>query len=87
MKKNITGSMKMNLQHFAEYNGIISRDDAQALIPEEVSREIIEGAVQNSAVMQLATRAPNMSRNHAVCRYLAACLWLILLTGKRRTEV
>lgn len=41
---------------------IIDRSGAQALMPEEVSREILQGMVQQSSVMQLATRAPNMSR-------------------------
>lgn len=41
---------------------IIDRSGAQALMPEEVSREILQGMVQNSSIMQLATRAPNMSR-------------------------
>lgn len=41
---------------------IIDRSGAQALMPEEVSREILQGMVQQSSIMQLATRAPNMSR-------------------------
>lgn len=41
---------------------IIDRTGSQALMPEEVSREIIQGMVQQSAIMQLATKAPNMSR-------------------------
>lgn len=41
---------------------IIDRSGAAALIPEEASREILQGMVQQSSIMQLATRAPNMSR-------------------------
>ncbi len=41
----------------------IGASDAAALIPEEVSKEIMEGAVQQSTVMRLATRLPNMSRS------------------------
>jgi HK97 family phage major capsid protein len=41
---------------------IIDRSGTQALMPEEVSREILQGMVQQSSIMQLATRAPNMSR-------------------------
>src|SRR5690606_17929140 len=43
-------------------SGFIGRSGAQALMPEEVTREILQGMVQQSSVMQLATRAPNMSR-------------------------
>jgi HK97 family phage major capsid protein len=45
------------------YSSIISRTEAQALIPEEVSREIIQGTPAQSTVLQLARRLPNMSRN------------------------
>ncbi len=41
---------------------IIDRSGTQALMPEEVSREIIQGMVQQSAIMQFGTKAPNMSR-------------------------
>lgn len=51
---------KLDLQMFTS---IITRSDAQSLIPEDVAREIIQGVPEASAVMQLATRAQNMSRN------------------------
>jgi HK97 family phage major capsid protein len=44
------------------YNSQITRSDASALIPEEVSREIIQGLPAASAIMTLGTKAPNMSR-------------------------
>jgi HK97 family phage major capsid protein len=40
---------------------LIQRTDAEALIPVEVAREIIQGVPQYSAVMQLGTRLPNMT--------------------------
>lgn len=52
---------KLNLQRFA-FDNIIDRTGAQALMPEEVSREIIQGVAEYSTIMQLATKAPNMSR-------------------------
>lgn len=51
-----------NLQLFA-YNGIIDRDGSEALIPEDVSKEIIQGIPTTSSIMSLATKAPNMPRN------------------------
>ncbi len=44
------------------YNSIITRTNASALIPEEVSREIIQGVAETSGFMRLARRLPNMSR-------------------------
>lgn len=44
------------------YTNYISRTDAAALIPEEVSREIIKGVEEQSVVMRLARRLANMSR-------------------------
>lgn len=51
----------INLKLF-DFNNKIDRSGAEALIPEEASREIIQGVPEYSAVMQLATKAPNMSR-------------------------
>ncbi len=43
------------------YNNLISRSDAAALIPEDVSAEILKNVPQKSAVMRLARQLPNMS--------------------------
>jgi HK97 family phage major capsid protein len=44
------------------YSNVISRSNAEALIPEDVAKEIIKAAPEQSAVMQLGRRLPNMSR-------------------------
>ena len=51
----------LNLQLFS-YNNKIDRTGAEALIPEDAAREIIQGVPEYSAVMQLATKGQNMSR-------------------------
>ena len=40
---------KLNLQRFAE-ESIVSREDANPLITEQISKDIIQAAVQGSAV-------------------------------------
>ena len=52
----------LNLRFFTPYDQKIDRTGAESLIPEEYSREIIQGIPKYSAIMQLATKAPNMSR-------------------------
>lgn len=44
------------------YNSLIDRTDAAALIPEDVSREIIQSVPESSNVLRLARRLPNMTR-------------------------
>ena len=44
------------------YTGQIDRSGVGALIPEEVSREIVQGITESSTIMKVATRAANMSR-------------------------
>lgn len=45
----------------AVFNEMISRTGAEALIPVEQSNQIIQGIVEDSAVLKLAKRLPNMS--------------------------
>jgi len=50
----------LDLQRFAV---AIARDGVEALVPEDASKEIIQGIPTYSTVMQLATKAANMPRN------------------------
>ena len=45
------------------YNSQISRSDAEALIPEDVQREIVQGVVEQSTVLRLGKKLANMTRN------------------------
>ena len=63
------------------YNSIIERGDAAALIPEEVSREIIQNVPQYSAVMQLARRLTNMSRRQRRLPVLSALITAYFVSG------
>jgi len=44
------------------YNNVIDRGDAQALMPEDVARDIVQGVARSSYVLSLATRLPDMPR-------------------------
>lgn len=63
------------------YDSLISRTDAAALIPEEVSREIIASMPEQSAVMQLSRRLPNMSRKQYRLPVMSALLDAYFVTG------
>ena len=52
---------KWNLQLFEADAHIIDRTGADSLIPEERAREIIQGVVTQSAVLQRGRKLPNMS--------------------------
>jgi len=43
------------------FSSIISRTDAAALIPEDVSREILKGVAEMNPILTLARRQPNLS--------------------------
>lgn len=51
---------KFDLQIF-ETAQMIDRSGAESLIPEELGREIIQGAIANSAVLSMGRKLPNMS--------------------------
>lgn len=73
------------------YNSLIDRTDAAALIPEEVSREIIQGVVTSSACLQLFRKLPNMSRAQQRIPVLSALPTAYFVTGdnglKQTTEM
>lgn len=67
---------------------IISRTDLSGLIPEPVTREIIQGVTQGSAVLQMGRRLPNMtSRTQAmnVLDMLPMAYWVDGDTGVKQT--
>lgn len=71
------------------YNSIISRADAQALIPEEVSYEILKGVTETSAAMRLARRLQNMSRGQMrlpVASALATAYFVASDNGLKQTS-
>lgn len=49
---------------------MITKTDASGLIPEPVAREIIQGATQGSAVLQMGRRLPNMTSRTQVMNVL-----------------
>lgn len=54
----------------ANATDMITRKDADALIPVQESKEIIEGAIKDSAVLSLFRRLPNMSSGTTKLRVL-----------------
>lgn len=72
------------------YNNITSRTDAQALIPEQVSNEMLGKAVEQSAVLQLFRRVPVAASQvrFPVLSALPMAYWVTGDTGlKQTTEV
>lgn len=63
------------------YNSQITRVDAGALIPEEVSREIIQGSIAQSAVLSLGRRLQNMPRAQTRMPVLSALPTAYFVTG------
>lgn len=51
---------------------MIDRAGAEALMPEDAAREIIQGAVEQSAVLSLGTKLPNMNRQQRRLPVLAS---------------
>lgn len=72
------------------YNSQITRNDADALIPEEVSNEIIKGVDEQSSCLQLFRKLPNMSRKQQRMPVLSAMPTAYFVNGdtglKQTTE-
>ena len=73
------------------FNSLISRTDAAALIPEEVSNDILTQVAGSNPLMQLARRLPNMSRAQLRMPVMSALATAYFVTGdtglKQTSEV
>jgi HK97 family phage major capsid protein len=73
------------------YNSQITRADAAALIPQEVSNEIIKDVAQSGALLRLARRLPNMSSNQKRMPVMNAVATAYFVSGdtslKQTTEL
>lgn len=73
------------------FNQLIDRSGAQSLMPEEVQREIVQGLPKYSTIMQLATKAQNMSRAQRRVPVLSTLPTAYFVNGdtglKRTTQV
>lgn len=69
----------------ATYNSITTRDEASALMPEEVSREIIKHMPEQSAIMRMAKELPNMSRGQYRLPVLSVLPTAYFVTGGSQT--
>ncbi len=70
------------------YDDTVARTDVQALIPEDVSKEIIQGMAQSSVIMRVARKMPNMPTNQRripVLSSLAQAYFVNGDTGLRQT--
>lgn len=63
------------------FNSQITRSDAQSLMPEEAAREIIKNVPEQSAVLRLARRLPNMSRAQTRMPVLASLITAGFVSG------
>src|SRR4026207_2099245 len=73
----------------AIYNSQISRADAAALIPEDVSAQIVLNVATQNPIMQLARKLPNMSRAQRrmpVLSALATAYFVAGDTGLKQTS-
>lgn len=69
-----------------EFENIISRSDAAALIPEEAAREIIQGVPEQSAALKLMRRLPNMTRKQLRMPVLSFLPTAYFVNGEADTD-
>lgn len=67
-------------------NNIIDRTTLSGLIPEPVTREIMQGAIAESAVLHMARRLPNMSSKTQTINVLDALPSAYFVNGEATTE-
>ena len=80
---------KMDLQRFAASADAIDRTGAEALITEQVANEIIQGTVEQSAVLRMGRKLPNMSKKKyrmPVLDMLPVAYWVAGDTGFKQTS-
>lgn len=79
---------KMNLQRYAA-SDMIDRTGAEALISEEVANEIIQGVAEQSTVLRMGRKLPNMSKKKyrmPVLDMLPVAYWVAGDSGFKRTS-
>src|SRR5687768_11444171 len=73
------------------YNSLINRSDATSLIPEDVSREILNNVAAENPLLQLARRLPDLPRAQRRMPVLSALATAYFVTGdtglKQTTEL
>lgn len=80
---------KMNLQRYAASADAIDRTGAEALISEEVANEIIQGVAEQSTVLRMGRKLPNMSKKKyrmPVLDMLPVAYWVAGDNGFKRTS-
>lgn len=79
---------RINLQRFASGN-MIDRTGAEALISEQVASEIIQGVTEQSTVMKMGRKLPNMSKKKyrmPVLDMLPMAYWVDGDSGMKQTS-
>ena len=80
---------KMNLQRYAASADAIDRTGAEALISEEVANEIIQGVAEQSTVLRMGRKLPNMSKKKyrmPVLDMLPVAYWVAGDSGFKQTS-